>query len=172
MTKAKNEISLPLEGVDSEQCALIVDKGIAQIKGISSHRVELNNKRAIIQTTSHETVSEAVRTIRDLGYDVTTIKKSFPVLQMTCASCAVSVENMLKAQQGVVDASVNFANSMVSIEYIPGIVQAESLRIAVLSIGYDILIDENGSNDETVENIQKKKFNKLPSEFRPDCMVN
>ena len=161
MTKAKNEISLPLEGVDSEQCALIVDKGIAQIKGISSHRVELNNKRAIIQTTSHETVSEAVRTIRDLGYDVTTIKKSFPVLQMTCASCAVSVENMLKAQQGVVDASVNFANSMVSIEYIPGIVQAESLRIAVLSIGYDILIDENGSNDETVENIQKKKFNKL-----------
>ncbi len=156
-----NEILIPLEGVDSEHCALIVDKGIAELKGVSSHRVELNNKRAVIQTTNQETVSEAIKTIRDLGYGVTTVKKSFPVLQMTCASCAVSVESMLKAQQGVVDASVNYANAKVSIEFIPGIVQTESLRSAVQSIGYDILIDESASNDETVENIQKEKFTKL-----------
>lgn len=158
MATNNNEILIPLEGVDSEHCALIVDKGIAQLKGVSSHRVELNNKRAVIQTTNQETVSEAVKTIRDLGYNVTTVKKSFPVLQMTCASCAVSVESMLKAQQGVVDASVNYANAQVSIEFIPGIVQANSLRNAVQSIGYDILIDELTSNGETVENIQKKKF--------------
>lgn len=161
MATNNNEILIPLEGVDSEHCALIVDKGIAQLKGVSSHRVELNNKRAVIQTTNQETVSEAVKTIRDLGYDVTTVKKSFPVLQMTCASCAVSVESMLKAQQGVVDASVNYANAKVSIEFIPGIVQTESLRSAVQSVGYDLLIDESASNDETVENIQKEKFIKL-----------
>lgn len=161
MATNNNEILIPLEGVDSEHCALIVDKGIAQLKGVSSHRVELNNKRAVIQTTNQETVSEAVKTIRDLGYDVTTVKKSFPVLQMTCASCAVSVESMLKAQQGVVDASVNYANAKVFIEFIPGIVQTESLRSAVQSIGYDLLIDESASNDETVENIQKEKFIKL-----------
>lgn len=161
MATNNNEIQIPLEGVDSEHCALIVDKGIAQLKGVSSHRVELNNKRAVIQTTNQETVSEAVKTIRDLGYDVTTVKKSFPVLQMTCASCALSVESMLKAQQGVLDASVNYANAKVSIEFIPGIVQTESLRSAVQSIGYDLLIDESASNDETVENIQKEKFIKL-----------
>lgn len=161
MATNNNEILIPLEGVDSEHCALIVDKGIAQIKGVSSHRVELNNKRAVIQTTNQEIVSEAVKTIRDLGYDVTTVKKSFPVLQMTCASCAVSVESMLKAQQGVVDASVNYANAKVSVEFIPGIVQTESLRSAVQSIGYDLLIDESASDDETVENIQKEKFIKL-----------
>src|SRR5690606_30198592 len=72
-----------------------------------------------------------------------------------------SVESMLKAQQGVVDASVNYANAKVSIEFIPGIVQTESLRSAVQNIGYDILIDESVSDDETVENIQKKKFIKL-----------
>lgn len=161
MATNNNEILIPLEGVDSEHCALIVDKGIAELKGVSSHRVELNNKRAVIQTTNQETVSEAIKTIRDLGYGVTTVKKSFPVLQMTCASCAVSVESMLKAQQGVVNASVNYANAKVSIEFIPGIVQTESLRSAVQSIGYDILIDESASNDETVENIQKEKFTKL-----------
>jgi P-type Cu2+ transporter len=161
MATNNNEILIPLEGVDSEHCALIVDRGIAQLKGVSSHRVELNNKRAVIQFSNQETILEAVKTIRDLGYGVTTVKKSFPVLQMTCASCAVSVESMLKAQQGVVDASVNYANEKVSIEFIPGVAQVQSLRKAVQSIGYDLLIDESVSNDETVEDIQKGKFAKL-----------
>lgn len=161
MANTNNEILIPLEGVESEHCALIVDKGFAQLKGVSSHRVELNNKRAVIHTFNPETASEAVKTIRDLGYDVTTVKKSFPVMQMTCASCAASVESILKAQQGIVDASVNYANAKVTVEYIQGSVQTESLRKAVQSIGYDLLIDESTTTDETAENIQKEKYIKL-----------
>jgi P-type Cu2+ transporter len=156
-----NEIRIPLEGVESEHCALIVDNGIAKLKGIESHRVELNNKQLVIQTDNLETVSKAVKTIRELGYGVSTIKKTYPVLEMTCASCAVSVESMLKSQTGVVDASVNFATSKVSIEFIPGLVQSEDLRKAVQSIGYDLMIDETASSDENVENIQQEKFSKL-----------
>jgi len=156
-----NEIRIPLEGVESEHCALIVDNGIAKLKGIESHRVELNNKQLVIQTDNLETVSKAVKTIRELGYGVSTIKKTYPVLEMTCASCAVSVESMLKSQTGVVDASVNFATSKVSIEFIPGLVQSEDLRKAVQRIGYDLMIDETASSDENVENIQLEKFSRL-----------
>ena len=155
------EFRIPLEGVDSEHCALIVDDGIAKLKGVESHRVELNNKEAIIETQNQETVSKAVKTIRDLGYGVTTVKKSFPVLQMTCASCAVSVESIIKSQAGVVDANVNYANAKVSVEFIPSLVKVESLRKAVQSIGYDLLIDDNASSDETIEYIQEKNFIKL-----------
>ena len=155
------EFRIPLEGVDSEHCALIVDDGIAKLKGVESHRVELNNKEAIIETQNQETVSEAVKTIRDLGYGVTTVKKSFPVLQMTCASCAFSVESIIKSQAGVVDANVNYANAKVSVEFIPSLVKVESLRKAVQSIGYDLLIDDNASSDETIEYIQEKNFIKL-----------
>jgi len=155
------EFRIPLEGVESEHCALIVDNGIAKLKGVEAHRVELNNKQAIIQTTNQDSLSEAVKTIRDLGYGVTTVKKSFPVLQMTCASCAVSVESMLKAQAGVVDARVNYANAKVSVEFIPSLVQVESLRKAVQSIGYDLLIDDSSSNDDTVEQLQQAHFNQL-----------
>jgi Cu2+-exporting ATPase len=162
MATNNNEFRIPLEGVDSEHCALIVDNGLAKLKGIESHRVELNNKEAIIETQNQETVSEAVKTIRDLGYGVTTVKKSFPVLQMTCASCAVSVESMLKSQAGVVvNASVNYANAKVSVEFIPSLVKVESLRKAVQSIGYDLLIDESTSGDETIEQIQKENFKTL-----------
>lgn len=155
------EIAIPLEGVESEHCALIVHKGIAKLKGIESYKVELNNKRVVVHTRNLNVVSDVVKTIRDLGYEVTTVKKSYPVLQMSCASCAVSVESILKSQNGVVNASVNFATAIVAVEFIPGLVQAESLKKAVQSIGYDLMIDDSSAKDETIENIQKEKYVKL-----------
>jgi Cu2+-exporting ATPase len=161
MATNNNEFRIPLEGVESEHCALIVDNGLEKLNGVYSHRVELNNKRAVIQSNNRCSVSDAVKIIRDLGYGVTTVKKSFPVLQMTCASCAVSVEGIIKSQAGVIDANVNYANAKVSVEFIPSLVKVESLRKAVQSIGYDLLIDESISGEETIEHIQKENFKKL-----------
>src|SRR5688572_8394202 len=102
MSSNSNTISLPLSGVDSEHCALIVDKGLSKVKGIKTHKVELNNNRAVITTDDElETVPRAVKAIRDLGYDVDTIKKTFPVLNMSCASCASSSQTMLENTPGV-----------------------------------------------------------------------
>ena len=88
----KEIIYLPLEDVESEHCALIVEKGLAQVKGVETHKVELNNRRAAITVTDTEAVGEAVKAIKELGYGVSTVKNSFPVLGMTCASCAGSAE--------------------------------------------------------------------------------
>ena len=47
------------------------------------------------------------------------VRETFPVLEMTCAACAVSVESMLKNTPGVSDAAVNFANQTAWVEYDP-----------------------------------------------------
>lgn len=70
-----------------------------------------------------------------------TVKQSFPVLEMTCAACAVSVESMLKHTEGVKDASVNFANQTALVEYDPEIAKTTDLLNAVRSIGYDLVVD-------------------------------
>lgn len=160
-TENKNPVYLPLEGMDSEHCALIIDKGLQSVKGIGTHRVELNNRRAVVEPTNIEAVPEAVKAIRDLGYGVTTIKVTFPVLQMTCASCAVSVESILKATPGVVNAVVNFASASVQVEYLPNMIQADGLRKAVQSIGYDLLLDNQTGTTRTLEEINQKNFEKL-----------
>ena len=161
-TENNQTLYIPLEGVESEHCALIVDNGLKKLQNISSHKVELNNQRAVIETTGiPETLTEAVKAIRDLGYGVTTLKKAFPVLDMTCASCAISVESILKVQKGVVNATVNFANTTLNIEYIPVMITAEGLRKTVQSIGYDLLIDEGESSHESLEEIHHKKFKAL-----------
>ncbi|MBP6285178.1 MAG: copper-translocating P-type ATPase, partial [Paludibacter sp.] len=159
--KNKEIIYLPLEDVESEHCALIVEKGLAQVKGIETHKVELNNRRAAITVNNTEVVGEAVKVIKDLGYGVSTVKNTFPVLGMTCASCAGSAESIVKYEPGVVNASVNFATGNLTVEYLPNMTDAAKLKKAVQSIGYDLLIEDETNQQETLEAIHTQKFQKL-----------
>ena len=159
----KEIIYLPLEEVESEHCALIVDKALAQVKGVETHKVELNNHRAAISVSEEGVVFEVVKAIKDLGYGVTTVKKTFPVLGMTCASCAGSAESIVKYEPGVVNASVNFATGNLIVEYLPNMTNAAKLQKAVQSIGYDLLVEDETKQQETLEAIHEKKFQELKS---------
>jgi len=66
---------------------------------------------------------------------------TFPVLEMTCAACAVSVESMLKSVAGVKDATVNFANQSAWVAYDAQAVTPTALQQAVQSIGYDLVVE-------------------------------
>ena len=77
----------------------------------------------------------------------TFIKETFPVLEMTCAACAISVESMLKSAPGVKDAGVNFANQSAWVEYDSTAVTPEMLPSTVRSIGYDLVIDKENQHD-------------------------
>src|SRR5690242_3347495 len=162
MKNENHTIYLPLSGVESEHCALIVDKGLSSVKGISSHKVELNNNRAVITTgDEQETIPEAVKAIRDLGYDVATVKKNFPVLNMSCASCASSSQSVLENTPGVVNVSVNYANATAQVEYVPTITDPHQLKAALQSVGYDLMIDETEEAKDALEEVHRKKFESL-----------
>ncbi len=160
-TENNQTIYLPLEGVDNEHCAMIVNKSLAGVKGLASHKVELNNNRAIITVNNPEAVTEAVKAIKGLGYGVITVRRSFPVLNMSCASCAVSAESIMKSTEGIVDASVNFANGMLTVEYLPNITNPQALQKVQQSIGYDLLLSDESSQQDTLEALHDEKFKAL-----------
>lgn len=89
------------------------------------------------------------------------IQKTFPVQGMTCASCVNHVEKTLKQQDGVLNASVNLATATASVEFMPEIVSAESLRTAVQEVGYDLFIDESESAKENLEIKKSDDYRKL-----------
>ena len=89
----------------------------------------------------------------------TTVKKNFPVTGLSCASCAISVESMLKAQKGVLDASVNYANSSAQVEYAPETASLDDFKSAIQSIGYDLLIEDEGHHHH--EEMQHAQYLKL-----------
>ena len=93
--------------------------------------------------------------------DKNTITQTFPVLGMTCASCASSTESIVQHQEGVVNASVNFATGNLTVDYLSDITNAETLQKAVQSVGYDLLIEDESKQQETLEAIHEKKFKEL-----------
>ena len=157
----RETVYIPLEDVDSEHCALIVEKGLTKVRGVKSHKVEINNHRASITFTDNETVGRAVAAIKDLGYGVPTVRKSFPVLGMTCASCAGSAESIVSSELGVVISSVNYGTGNLMVEYLSNMTDASKLQKAVQSIGYDLLIEDETKQQESLEAIHAERFKKL-----------
>lgn len=82
---------------------------------------------------------------------------SLPVLGMTCAACANSVESMIGSQSGVEKAEVNYATQTVKVHYYPSEIQPNAFQKAVQSIGYDLIMDTE-SGREKQEEVQRKNF--------------
>lgn len=155
-------LDIPLKGVDSEHCAMIVDKGLGDIEKISRHHVELNNHKAVVETSEPlEVLPLALDKIHSLGYGVETVKVTLPVTGMSCASCAVSVESVLKTLPGILRADVNFASSTVWVEYVPGIVSPSQMKTAVQSAGYDLVTLPEESSRDTLEKLHRTEYKKL-----------
>ncbi len=68
--------------------------------------------------------------------------KIYKVEGMSCAGCAISVETILKKQEGVSDAGVNLSSNTVWINFDDKRVSPSQLRDAVRSMGYELIIDE------------------------------
>lgn len=88
-----------------------------------------------------------------------TVKNTFPVLEMSCAACAASVEKELKHQPGVQVASVSYASGCAVIEYDEKITNPDKLRHVVRSLGYDM--DTGEYNRKRHREDELKKFRNL-----------
>ncbi|PIQ20022.1 MAG: copper-translocating P-type ATPase [Cytophagales bacterium CG18_big_fil_WC_8_21_14_2_50_42_9] len=77
-----------------------------------------------------------------------TVRDTFPVNGMTCASCAISVESMLKAQPGVLDANVSYANRSAEIQYQPDVIALKGLQKVVSQVGYELLANTETAAEE------------------------
>ncbi|HVK46863.1 MAG TPA: heavy metal translocating P-type ATPase, partial [Pseudobacter sp.] len=88
------------------------------------------------------------------------ISKTIPVTGMSCAACAVSVESMLAAQDGIAEAGVNFATQSVKVVFDPSKTNTTAMQQVVRSIGYDLIIDEENASEKQ-EALQATAYQQL-----------
>ena len=80
------------------------------------------------------------------------IRIELPVVGMTCANCAATVERTLnKKVAGVVSATVNFAAERAAIEYDPGAVDLAGIAEAVEAAGFRLIIPRETMSIEDSE---------------------
>ncbi|CEN53918.1 heavy metal translocating P-type ATPase [Capnocytophaga canis] len=139
----------------------LLEKELLQIEGVVSAKVEINNQRVVLDTKNLESAALAVQKIKKLGYKVPITQATYPVLGMSCAACASGAENIVKQTQGIVSASVNFATGNLTVEYFPSATSIAEIKKAVQKGGYDLLIENEEKQQETLENIHEEKLKKL-----------
>ncbi len=92
-------------------------------------------------------------------------QKQYHVKGMSCAACASSVESMLKAQQGVSKANVNFANHSVAVAYDATAVSPGQLKQTLDKIGYELVTESvdaaemQAEKKTTLKKLKKKLLN-------------
>ncbi len=62
-----------------------------------------------------------------------------PLLGMTCANCANTIQRRLNKIEGVLEATVNFASEHATVRYVPGATSRDELVAAVRKAGYDVV---------------------------------
>lgn len=67
------------------------------------------------------------------------MKKEYKVEGMSCVSCASGIERTLKLQKGVNNATVNYANESLTIEFDEKILSEENIQSIVKETGYEII---------------------------------
>ena len=138
-----------------------------QIKGVASLLSDSNGERVTVtiedkqRDDAAEILQEVVAAIRQAGGEVKTEKTTQPVLNMTCAACASSTQNILSFVPGVLNASVNYGNGKGNIEYLPEIITPAEMKTALQEMGYDLLIEEEEASFGNLEQIQEDNYRKL-----------
>ena len=89
------------------------------------------------------------------------IKNTYPVLGMSCASCAARVDKTLNGLPGVYQATVNYATAIAQVEYNPKVCSDAILQSAVQDAGYDLLVDTGEDVADKAEEIRLTRYRKI-----------
>ena len=89
------------------------------------------------------------------------IKNTYPVLGMSCASCAARVDKTLNGLPGVYQATVNYATAVAQVEYNPEVCSDAILLSAVQDAGYDLLVDTGEDVADKAEEIRLTRYRKI-----------
>jgi Cu+-exporting ATPase len=149
---SEKRTDVPITGMTCANCALTVERSLRKVQGISEVGVNFATERATLAFDPTVLKSgDLVRQVEDAGYGVATAHVELPIVGMTCANCAATVERTLEKLPGVVDVNVNFSTERASVEYIPGVASVSSMVQAIEQAGYAVVQAAEAEELEDIE---------------------
>ena len=153
-----------IEGMTCASCAQTVEKAAQKLPGVKTANVNLATEKMNIQfDCSALTEADIQKAVADAGYTAisNTVKKTFNIEGMTCASCAQTIEKATQKLRGVNLSSVNLATEKLVVEYDPGMVNLTDIIKAVMDSGYEA--HEEVATADTVDQDKEKKQKEIKS---------
>ncbi len=93
-----------------------------------------------LKTEQHDHHAHANKTVSLTGFhnNADFLHLDLPIIDMDCASCAITVEKSLKSAPGISRANVNFSNEKASIDYDPRKTDLTQITEIVKNTGYHV----------------------------------
>ncbi len=158
----QQRIDLPVRGMHCAGCAANIEKNLAGLGGVAGANVNFATSRAtVLYDPRLVRPTDFVSSIRDIGYDVGTVKTDIPVEGIVCASCVQKIEKSLLEVKGVTRAAVNLATSRASVEYLPSETNLGELKRAIEAAGYKVLEMPDAVEGKDIETILRRKEYRL-----------
>lgn len=162
----ENKYYLAIQNLEKDEQLSAVSDDLKKIRHLKSFNIDHESKILSFSIEKPENlIPEIFRVIVKNGALISTIIKSFPVLHLNCASCALSSQSILEQTFGVVKANVNYAGNNAYIEFVPTLARESELKQALQFAGYDLLIDAEDNTEENLDEIKKKMLKELKLKF-------
>ncbi|MEW5874105.1 MAG: heavy metal translocating P-type ATPase [Candidatus Zixiibacteriota bacterium] len=148
-----------VEGLHCAGCVATVENALKSVDGVVDATVNLADSTARIVHEDRAAIGERLtEAVKSAGYGLLlpqTPQRSavYPVQGMHCASCVRAVESAVTGVTGVKSASVNLAESTVTVEFSDPAPPASSLVDAVRRAGYTLLVPEGPSEAVATDDV-------------------
>lgn len=156
-----------IEGMTCASCAQTVEKATNKLTGVSAATVNLATEKLQIEYDEAQVSEEEIKkAVSDAGYEAqsSTQQRTFDIEGMTCASCAQTIEKVVKPLAGVTTASVNVATEKLTVTFDPTVLNVSSIIQAVADAGYQAI--EQISDGASIDQDQEKKQQHLKDMWR------
>ncbi|MGD8427319.1 MAG: heavy metal translocating P-type ATPase [Balneolaceae bacterium] len=167
----KETKTLQVEGMHCASCVASVENALKRLDGVYNASVNLATESVSIEYNPDIVGDNGFKkAIESQGYKLpdNKEKRTLKIAGMHCASCVASVENALKAIDGVEKVSVNLATESAQLTFEPGKVRFSDFVTAVENVGYEVAPEDSGEvysrrNTEKEKDQQKidKAYDKM-----------
>ncbi|MFQ5401577.1 MAG: heavy metal translocating P-type ATPase [Anaerolineae bacterium] len=153
---SEQQLTFPVIGMTCANCVAAVERNSKKVEGVANAVVNFASEKVTVTydpevVNAKELTNDLITRVKKAGYQIPTATIELPLLGMTCANCANTIERSLKKADGVIEAAVNFASERATVTYAPGAADKESLIAAVRKAGYDVVVTDSEDEVEDAE---------------------
>ncbi|MCB8942237.1 MAG: copper-translocating P-type ATPase [Ardenticatenaceae bacterium] len=140
----QKQLTFPVLGMTCANCVASVERNSKKVEGVTDAVVNFASEKVTVSydpslKDAQAVTADVITRIQKAGYEVPTATLELPLLGMTCANCANTIERRLNKTDGVLEAAVNYASERATVRYAAGAVTRADLVAAVRQAGYDVV---------------------------------
>ncbi len=155
------QLTFPVMGMTCANCVATVERSSKKAEGVIDANVNFASEKVTViydpaVTNAREVTEHVIERVKKAGYEIPTATVELPLVGMTCANCANTIERTLNKVDGVLEAVVNFASERATVAYAPGAVTKADLVAAVRKAGYDVVEVDDEEEMEDAEALARK----------------